>query len=448
MIRIKKYIIICLLVVINIMILNAEVLAATVGSFNINLSSNSIFVGETSNLTITVSNCEGLFVVNSSNPEVISVSSSSEWIDSSKAITLTAKASGTATITITPENVADNQVEPEDVNGSKTVTITVNEKPVTPAPKPEPEPEPTPNPEPETPTVEEAPNFIDTNKTMYASKDNMNLRARWSITSEATKVDKGTKLTVIATSTNLIDGYVWYRVTYNGKTLYVASSLLTDTKPEEGLEEQVTEENEPTPEPVDETTEPEDENEVKEGLSSLEIEGITLTPTFSPNIYEYKAIIKEDLSELVINAIPVIEGATITVAGNKNITEGQNLITIIVYNANGGVEATYQVTVNKNTLDLSSIDEILKIGNKDARRNLMIFIALLAVSLVALIVVMVLKHRNTLNEDDYEEEELYSEEFANSEQNVENTEKETTQEEIEQEEIQRPRRDKRKGKHF
>ena len=190
---------------------------------------------------------------------------------------------------------------------------------------------PTPEPKPETTVVDEKPNFTSTNKKMYASKDNMNLRATWSTESEATRVDKGTELTVTGTSSNKVNGYIWYRVLYNGKTLYVASNLLTDTKPEET--EEPTEEEAKEETPVEESTaidEKDEEIEVKDGLKSLEIEGLTLSPAFSPDVYEYRVIVKKDISELPINAIAEREDSSITIAGNNNLAEGESLITILV----------------------------------------------------------------------------------------------------------------------
>jgi len=40
-------------------------------------------------------------------------------------------------------------------------------------------------------------------------------------------------LTLTGTSTETIGGYTWYRVTYQGTTKYIASSLITNTKPKE-----------------------------------------------------------------------------------------------------------------------------------------------------------------------------------------------------------------------
>ena len=47
---------------------------------------------------------------------------------------------------------------------------------------------------------------------------------------------------------------------------------------------------------------------------------------------EFNLLIQKDISELKVDAVPAVEEATVAIAGNKNIKEGENLITIVVYN--------------------------------------------------------------------------------------------------------------------
>lgn len=459
--RTLKFIII-LVIMIAILGIGNKVEAASV---SLDVNKEEVNVGDTITITATVTAAQwDLKII--LNGETLTASEELDNYASNitRQLTATYKATQAGQLTFYLKGDAtDFSQEVKSVNES--ITVDVKEV-ITPQPKPEPEPEqpttPDTKPEPETPIVEEKPNFTETNKKMYASKDNMNLRATWSTESEATRVDKGTELTVTATSSNKVNGYVWYRVSYNGKTLYVASNLLTDTKPEE--KEEPTEEpieEEPKEEtPIEEPTtvdEKDEDIEVKDGLKSLEIEGLTLTPAFSPDIYEYRVIVKKDLSELMINAVPATEGATITIAGNGNLQEGENLITIVVYNSKNEVEATYQITTNKNTLDLTDIDDLLKSGTLLAKKETTIYIAIFVVSLVGLIVVMALRSRIRNNEEDYEEESN-EQEFTENEQTVENASEEIVQEEksqaeiVQEEEVQeetpRPRREKRKGKHF
>ena len=69
-------------------------------------------------------------------------------------------------------------------------------------------------------------------------------------------------------------------------------------------------------------------------LKSLEVEGATLTPEFSESKYLYKTSLEQikvdKLEALKINAVPNNESATIEILGNDNLTEGENIITILV----------------------------------------------------------------------------------------------------------------------
>jgi len=90
-----------------------------------------------------------------------------------------------------------------------------------------------------------------------------------------------------------------------------------------------------------------DDNGLK--LEKLEIKDATLEPEFSENKYTYKAkmeIIKEEdeLKPLEIVTKANSESAEIEILGNSNLSEGDNLITILVKDDED--VTTYQVNVN------------------------------------------------------------------------------------------------------
>ena len=84
------------------------------------------------------------------------------------------------------------------------------------------------------------------------------------------------------------------------------------------------------------------------GLSSLEVEGLTLNPSFETGTYEYKVDLTEDLSSLDINAIATDDDTTVEILGNEELALGENTITILVRNEKEDKTATYQKIVNKN----------------------------------------------------------------------------------------------------
>lgn len=431
--RTFKFIII-LVIIISLLGIENKVEASSV-SFTSNKS--EVKVGDTITVTATVTAAQWDLKITLDGKTLASSSELDNYESNiTKTITATYQATAEGSLTFLLQGDATDVSQKVDkINKS----ITVNVKKVeTPAPDQ--------TPKPEKPTVEETPDFTNANKTMYTSKD-INLRASWSTSSKATKVNQGTELAVTGTSNNKVNGYTWYRVSYNGKTLYVASNLLTDTKPEETDK---TEQEEPEDEiPVeDQTTENSNSTILKHGLKSLEIEGLTLSPEFSPNVYEYRAIVKEDISELAINAETVTDGSTITIAKNQNLAEGENLITIVVYNVENEVEATYQITIYKSTLDLSKTDKMLEQGTKEAKREFIIYITIFVISFVGLIIVIILRKKNENYEEEYEEIYQEDKEFTNSKEAVKNPDNQIAQGKTVQEETSKLRSEKRKGKHF
>lgn len=216
-------------------------------------------------------------------------------------------------------DMADKDGNPiSSSTATATVTVKAKEQPTTPTPTPT--PEPTPDPKPQQPTVTE-PKFTSVNKTMYSTGE-INLRASWSTSSSATKIPKGTELKVTGTSTEKVNGYVWYRVNYNGSTKYVASNLLTSTKPEE------------------------EKKSNNAYLKSLIIENQELLPTFNKETTEYTMQVKSDVTELNIKAEAEDEKASVSIQGNKDIKEGENTVTISV-NAEDNTIKIYEIKVTK-----------------------------------------------------------------------------------------------------
>ncbi len=174
------------------------------------------------------------------------------------------------------------------------------------------------------------PNFTTVNKKVYTTND-VNLRSSWSISSSAVLVSAGTELTLTGTSTEVVDGYIWYRVTYKGATKYIAKDFVSDTKPED----------------VDY---PETIKSSNNYLSSLVVEKVTLSPEFSRETSEYTATLTEDLTKLSVTAKAEHNNATVKIEGNNSIKDGENTIKITV-TAENGSKKTYTVKVTKTTDD-------------------------------------------------------------------------------------------------
>ena len=178
----------------------------------------------------------------------------------------------------------------------------------------------------QTQTTQE-PTFSNSNKTMYATGD-INVRSGYSaVSSIAGSLKKGDAVTVVGIGSN-----GWSKVTYNGKTAYIKTDLLTSTKPEEDKSKNVK-------------------------LSSLKIEGVNLEPEFNPETLDYKANVGKDVTSLKIDAKAEDEKAKVTIEGNEKLKAGENTVKISVTTEDGAV-TTYLIVVTKSeseTLGLASL---------------------------------------------------------------------------------------------
>ena len=254
----------------------------------------------------------------------------------------------TYTIKFSATGMGDEKLDPV-ADSSTAVTITVK-APAT---------EPTTPSEPQTPSEPEKPKelqFSKANETVYVKKT-VNLRSNYSSSSKLiATIDVGESLTRIGKSVGTSEGYSWSKILYKGQEVYAISKNLTTEKPE--TTEEPVEENPDEEQPTEET--PTEETPVEEepteevpaevfGLSKLEIKNQTLSPKFDVETYEYTIGLKEDISKLEINAVANNENATVEIIGNENLQDGENVITILVTNAETEEVATYQIIVNKNT---------------------------------------------------------------------------------------------------
>lgn len=179
-----------------------------------------------------------------------------------------------------------------------------------------------------TPTTPEELTFTSVNETVYA-KQTVNIRESYTTSSKILgSLQKGKEVTRTGVGSN-----GWSKVTYNGKTAYISSSYLTTTKPVE------------------------EEKSNNANLKSLEVDNQELVPSFSTNTVAYTMQVTNTITELNIKAEPEDEKATVSIQGNKNLKEGENLVTISV-SAEDGTVKIYEIQVTRlkeMTLGLASL---------------------------------------------------------------------------------------------
>lgn len=175
------------------------------------------------------------------------------------------------------------------------------------------------------------PTFREVNETVY-STGSINVRASYSTSSSVVgSLSEGQSVTRTGIGSN-----GWSRVRYNGQTAYISSSLLTTTKPEE----------------------PENEPSANNDLSSLTIDGVTLSPEFNKDVTEYTANVGEEIANLIVNAVAENSNAEVKVSGNENLQNGENTVTITV-TSEAGETKTYTIRVTKG--EVLATDDTLKL---------------------------------------------------------------------------------------
>lgn len=377
----KKIILTLIIIAMFAMLIPTKVFAA--GSFSLSRSSASLTTGGTTTITVATANCEGKFSVSSSNSSVATVSTSSFWGDEKgTSITVTAKSAGSATITITPVDVTDTDLN--EVTGSKTCKITVSapvqEKPVTP---------PT-----NTGTTTNKPSTnTGTSSKPSTSKPSSNSSSTNKPTTTTPTVQKSSNSKL--GSLQIAEGTITpefsssvkeYSISVPNEVTKLSISAIPDTSKAtvsiKGNEElQVGDNN------IEIVVTAEDGSKTtykilaKRALPELSLQTLTasyidkngekveliLNPTFVFNIYEY--VIDEALPHTVKN-LEILgaanrENAKIEITGNEELKSGENEITIKVTVANeAGLEEqkTYKIKVQRKeepvVVPLSPMDKL------------------------------------------------------------------------------------------
>lgn len=182
----------------------------------------------------------------------------------------------------------------------------------------------------------------------------------------------------------------------DGKTTKTYTLEVVREATEEGkTEENTTEDNTATEEtPEEEPTEETEEIEV--GLSTLKIEGITLSPTFSKGVYEYTAKLIGETTTLNISTTALDESQKIEIVGNEDLKEGENVITILISDEAGENTVTYQITVNKSLVDEEAI---AKEKQEQEKQKRLIIIGTTVAAIVIIAIILIIKHRKNAQYD-------------------------------------------------
>ena len=85
-------------------------------------------------------------------------------------------------------------------------------------------------------------------------------------------------------------------------------------------------------------------------LSSLSVDGGTLTPAFSPNVTEYSVTVENSVSSTVVHYNRAHSGATVSGGGTVSLEIGDNTHAITV-TAQDGTKKTYNIKIRRATIE-------------------------------------------------------------------------------------------------
>ena len=335
------------------------------GSITVSSNKTSLEVGQTATITITGVNATGQVNITSSNTSVATVSQSTGWVENNSiTVTVTAKAAGSAQITVKPDpngEVVDSTTA-EAITGSKSVSITVT-APVVPEPEPTPKPEPEPEPTPEpTPTPDPKPETpAEPTKSNNANLSNLGIRPNdfTGFKAGTTSYSVSVPYEVGQIEVYASKGHVAQTISGTGtKFLSEGSNTFSvEVTAEDGTKK--TYKITVVRLVKEEQTNPvvEEPQEVEVALSSLEIENVTLNEAFNPETLEYTGIANENAEKVIVKATANVENAKVEVTGAEEYEEGENTIRVTVKSEDGKNSRTYVIKVTKAEQAVASTDD-------------------------------------------------------------------------------------------
>lgn len=418
-------------------------------SASISASKKNISTGESTTITVSINAAAwNLKIGDAVNKSIVGNTDDGENAKKTSTVSFSSKTPGSYKISLSGD-VSDGTTN-ATTQVSDSVTVVVSEK----------SSEQKETKEPEEPT------FKNTNDKMYAKKE-INVRKSYSASSaKIGSLKAGESITRTGIGSN-----GWSKVTYNGTTGYIQTSLLTTEEPAKSSDkalktlEIANYSINPTfdPEITDYTVsidkddidkleikaEPNDtkskveisgnenlkagdniikitvtaedattriytinatkKKKVALGLSSLKIDGYTLSPVFATDLLEYKVnILDVNVNSLNISAVANDEEAKVEISGNTSIKKGENTITIKVTSKDGTETITYKIIAIKNIAETTTKND-----------NLILYggIGIIVVLVIAIITIIIVSKKKSKQETTEQEDSNYDDLYGYSSKN-------------------------------
>ncbi len=338
----KKIIFVCFTIILGVLISGTKTDAANA---SLSASSQNVNVGDNVTIKVDAYGCLSNLIVSgpgvSGRIDIVSTDLSNQ--SDSKTYTLDTSSAGSKTITLSG-NIVDADRTQVPINQTITVNVVAKQNNQQQSNQQQQQQQPAQNQQQNQQPAQQQPaepTFTSTNQTVYAAKEGINVRASYSTSSKAIgSLKQGQSVTRTGIGSN-----GWSRVTYNGQTAYISSSLLTTNKPaepEDNKEDKDKEEKKKEEEKKEENQ----EKSTNKALKDIVVENYKLTPDFDPETTKYSLEVTKDVEELEITPIVQDDKAKFDIQGNENFKVGNNIVRITV-TAEDGTTRIYSITVTK-----------------------------------------------------------------------------------------------------
>ena len=171
------------------------------------------------------------------------------------------------------------------------------------------------------------------------------------------------------------------------KKTYTINVTREETKTEDNSKTDKEAENERT----NETTETVTTSTETPDLNKLVIVGYKISPEFSPSVYEYKLDVPLDVTSLDVKTEASNENVQVEVAGNTELKDGENVITVNCYNKETKKNTTYQIIVDKKSANSTENPHQEAINEAKKKRDLIIKIGIALIIILIILCVIVFK---------------------------------------------------------
>lgn len=199
----------------------------------------------------------------------------------------------------------------------------------------------------------------------------------------------------------------------DGKTTKTYSLTINRTN-EDDAENNTTENNTTNNTTENNTVNEENSNteSTDSGLTNLEVEGYTISPAFSGDIYIYSVDLPDGTKSININTEKINDDIKVEIIGNDNLETGTNYITILVYN--GDETTTYQVVANVGTTSEESI-ATANTNTQNAKSKIKSSWGKIIIAIIVLIFIiyLIIRHKRKNYFDD-EDEDYYDTDEENN----------------------------------